>query len=153
MNWNFQSKKIKLILGFAVFLLLACGNKKPQSEGNIVQKWVPVGSLGSAAKEDWDMIEDLFNRNAYFSFLYENHLEQDCIKCEDISLSYQCRIDDEGKVVSIILHDSDINCREISDKTKKEMESEFLQYFQSIIFPESLRSKYIFFTLGLITKC
>jgi hypothetical protein len=153
MNWFFQSKKMKLILVFAVFLLLGCGNKKPQKEINLTQEAMEVDSLDSLAREDLKMIEDLFQYRVYSTFLYEHHLEQDCIKCDDISLSYHCRIDDEGKVISINLHDSDIDCRGISDKTKKEMEDTFLQYFQSIIFPQSLRSKYILFTIGLITKC
>jgi hypothetical protein len=153
LKWNLQSKKITLILGFIVFQALGCGNKKFQIEVKADQKSVEVSSLDSVAREDWDMIEDLFLHRVYFSFLDEHHLEQDCIKCEDISLSYQCKIDDEGKVISITLHDSDIDCRGISDKTKKNMEDTFLRYFQSIVFPQSLRSKHILFTVGLITKC
>jgi hypothetical protein len=155
-------KDYRFLLLFSL-ILFSCGNaqeknkdstmKKPEKETAISGESVEIDSLDTFAKNDWKKIDATFSKNIYSTYLSEHNLVQNCVQCEDILLDYECLIDSNGKVSKITLHGSDINCKGISESAKKDMEDTFLQYFKSIAYPESLRGKFIFFTIGQVTKC
>lgn len=155
-------KDYKFLLLFSL-ILFSCSNaqeknkdstmKKTEKEIPISQESVEIDSLDNFARNDWKEINATFLKNIYSAYLHKHHLVQNCVQCEDILLDYECLIDSNGRVSKITLHGSDINCKGMSDTAKKDMEDTFLEYFKSITYPESLRGKFIFFTVGQVTKC
>jgi hypothetical protein len=137
-----------LIIGVSFLMLF-----RVEKEIAISQESVEIDSLDTFAKNYWKEINATFSKNIFSAYLNKHNLVQNCVQCEDILLDYECLIDSDGKVLKITLHGSDINCKEMSDSAKKDMEDTFLEYFKSITYPENLRGKFIFFTVGQVTKC
>lgn len=135
MNINFC---LCCFLGLAVF-----GNLYAQTD-------VPKHyELKGTAYLQSDSILNVWMKNEFPHILKKNKLKLTCAGCYSIHMDVVLAVDENGKLLTSKI----INTKCCGEEFSQRLESQFLEYFNTLIFPPSLRSLSFQYRLGTGLSC
>jgi hypothetical protein len=146
---------MKITSLIACFMLLCSGLTYAQQDSVAIPDQTPKDSIVNTWQLEhdawiaWERIDSIWTDSIYWKCLKRHKLKMKCSGCEYIMIHVDLIIDTNGKLTGYAIEKSNICGNDIS----KEMEKEFMEFFQNLIFPEILRGMKLHTMLGTGLKC
>lgn len=134
-----------------LLLLSVCINGYSQEQGvqvpadSVVKTW----DLEHDAWKAWDKIDSVWMDSIYWTTLKKHKIKMSCAHCVRVMLSVDMRIDSSGRLAEYRVEKSYLCGSEFS----KQLETDFMLFFTTLIFPQPLRNRVIRALLGTGLKC